>query len=160
MADLEGVKKTIEEFLQKMGVSFESVEISSSKVTTSPKFIIKSPDSAMLIGIKGANLLAFNHIIKRVVSRGKPAEKADGETQFFIDVNNYHEKLEEELVNKAKIMSERARSFKVDVELEPMSSYERMIIHSFLQNLPDIKTESKGDGMNRRVVIKYTETGR
>ena len=98
--------------------------------------------------------MAFNHLVKKIASAGK---EEDDSVKFFIDVNNYQEKLEEELKNKAKIMSDRAKSFKVDIELDPMSSYERMIIHSCLQGVPDIKTESKGEGRERRVVIKYIE---
>lgn len=148
------IKSTIEELLRLMKVSFDSVDILENKYTSSPKFVIKTPDSALLIGTRGANLLAFNHLVKKIASSGKEEDEA---TKFFIDVNNYQEKLEEELKNKAKIMSDRARSFKVDIELDPMSSYERMIIHSCLQDIPDIKTESKGEGRDRRVVIKYIE---
>ena len=154
MANNAKIKSTIEELLRLMKISFDSVEILENQYTLSPKFVIKTADSALLIGTKGANLLAFNHVIKKIAGSGKEEEDAP---KFFIDVNNYQEKLEEELKNKAKIMSDRARSFKVDIELDPMSSYERMIIHSYLQNIPDIKTESKGEGRNRRVVIKFVE---
>jgi spoIIIJ-associated protein len=156
MTDSEKVKKIIEELLGKLGVKYEGLETVVSKTTASPKFLVRSSESAILIGVKGANLQAFNHLVKKIVGKGK---ETDEETRFFIDVNDYHEKMEEELKNKAKIMSERARSFKVDVELEPMTSYERMVVHSFLQDLKDIKTESKGEGRKRRVVIKYLEPG-
>ena len=53
------------------------------------------------------------------------------------------------------MMAERARSFQYDVELSPMSSYERLIIHTTLSDAPNVKTESQGEGRNRRVVIKY-----
>jgi spoIIIJ-associated protein len=154
--DTARIKSIIEETLRLMKISYDAVEIAENQHTHSPKLTIKTGDSAILIGIRGANLLAFNHIIKKIASRGK--EDDDESTKFFVDVNNYQEKLEEELKNKARIMSERARSFKTDIELEPMSSYERMIIHSCLQNIPDIKTESKGEGRERRVVIKYVES--
>lgn len=154
MTDTVKIKLTIEELLKLMKVSFDSVDVSENQHTLSQKFLIKTSDSALLIGTKGVNLLAFNHIIKKIVSAGK---EEDGLAKFFVDVNNYQDKLEEELKNKAKIMSDRARSFKVDIELDPMSSYERMIIHSFLQDVSDIKTESKGEGKDRRVVIKYIE---
>lgn len=153
--DKEKIKSIIEQNLKLMKISFDSVEITENQRTHSPKFVIKTADSAILIGIKGANLLAFNHLIKKMASHGN--EEDEESTKFFIDVNNYQEKLEEELKNKAKIMSDRAKSFKTDIELEPMSSYERMIIHSCLQDIPDIKTESKGEGRERRVVIKYVE---
>ena len=53
------------------------------------------------------------------------------------------------------MMAERARYFKNDIEIDPMPSYERRIIHMFLEGANDIKTESEGYGPTRRVVIKY-----
>ena len=53
------------------------------------------------------------------------------------------------------MMAERARAFQYDVELTPMSAYERLIIHMTLADAPNVKTESLGEGRNRRVVIKY-----
>jgi spoIIIJ-associated protein len=153
--DVQKTKEIIESTLKAMGVSFDSVEVSENTLTSSPKFMIKSKDSAMLIGIKGANLFALNHLIKKIVSKGK--EEDEEGAKFFIDVNDYHEKVEYEIRNKARIMADRARSFKTNIELEPMSSYERMVVHSFLQDMKDIKTESVGFGKTRRVVIKYVE---
>jgi|SRR3989344_4827481 len=154
MIDTAKIKLIIEEMLRLMKIDFDVVEILENQYTSSPRFAIKTNDSALLIGTRGANLMAFNHLVKKIASAGK---EEDDSVKFFIDVNNYQEKLEEELKNKAKIMSDRAKSFKVDIELDPMSSYERMIIHSCLQGVPDIKTESKGEGRERRVVIKYIE---
>jgi predicted RNA-binding protein Jag len=75
---------------------------------------------------------------------------------FFVDVNGYQEAALETLKNLAKVMGERARSLRASVELEPMSAYERMIVHSFFQDASDLETSSTGDGERRRVVIKYT----
>jgi spoIIIJ-associated protein len=155
MKDIQKIKILIEELLKLMKVSFDSIDLMENEGST-PKFVVKTPDSAILIGVKGANLFAFNHVVKKILSKGNEDET---ETKFFIDVNNYQQKSEEELKNKAKVMSDRARSFKVDIEMDPMSSYERMIVHSSLQGIPDIKTESKGEGKMRRVVIKYVEGG-
>ena len=78
--------------------------------------------------------------------------------KFFIDINGYFENNNKELQMKAKIMAERARSFKTNMELEPMTPYERMIVHSALEDFSDIKTESVGFGKGRKVVIKYVES--
>ncbi|MDO8483089.1 MAG: R3H domain-containing nucleic acid-binding protein [bacterium] len=147
-------KKIIEDTLKFMGVSFQTVEKVDSVDSKHERFMIRTEESALLIGSKGENLGALNYIIKRIVSKTLSPE---GEAKFFIDVNEYHEKALESVKAKAKIMSERARSFRSDVELEPMSSYERMLIHSFLEGTPDIKTESVGEGVSRRVVIKYID---
>lgn len=54
------------------------------------------------------------------------------------------------------MLAERARTFKHDVEMSPMSPYDRLIVHASLTGLPDIKTESLGEGQVRHIVIKYT----
>ena len=127
----------------------------------------------MLIGTKGAHLFALNHIVKKIVSSKTATKKATAESSagmasqdegkkersFFIDVNGYQETAAENIKNLAKVMGDRARSFKTNVELEPMSSYDRMVIHSYLQESKDLKTESVGEGERRRIVIKYTGEG-
>ncbi len=147
-------KKIIEDTLTFMGVSFETVEKVDSADSKHERFMIRTEESALLIGSKGENLGALNYIVRRIVAKSSPPES---EFKFFVDVNEYHEKALESVKAKAKVMSERARSFKADIELEPMSSYERMLIHSYLEGAPDIKTESRGEGATRRVVIKYLE---
>jgi predicted RNA-binding protein Jag len=56
----------------------------------------------------------------------------------------------------AHIMAERARYFKSNVEIDPMNPFERRIIHEFLADEKDLKTESTGLGLSSRVVIKYS----
>ena len=55
----------------------------------------------------------------------------------------------------AHMMGERARYFKSSMEVDPMSAFERRIVHEFLASATDLKTESTGMGASRRVVIKY-----
>ena len=160
--DTEAIKNIIGEFIKQLGVSFDEIAIShgkaeekvEGKVEDCPIFSIKTADSGVLIGSRGANLGALNHIIKKIASKRLSLPE---DARFVVDVNNYHEKMVEDLKTRAHIMSERARSFGVDVPLPPMTSYERMIIHSFLENASGIKTESEGEGKNRRVIIKYVK---
>lgn len=164
--DNKEIKKILEEILEKMGISWTEILVSENKDGTA-RFSIKTDESNLLIGNKGSGLLSLNGLVKKIVEKKdaalpQPAHDAlAGESkksvQFSVDVNDYQEKKTEELKNRAVILAERARSFKTEVEMEPMSSYERMIIHSFFTETPDIKTESKGEGRDRRVVIKFKE---
>lgn len=158
--DSNDIKQLIETILRHLQVTVENIDIT---VTDGRRcFSVKTPDSHALIGVKGAHLLALNHLVKRIVLAKTAAAKkeASGENEeehaFFIDVNGYQEAAMENIKTVAKIMGERARSFKTNVELEPMSSYERMVIHSYFQEVSDLTTESVGEGERRRVVIKYT----
>ena len=73
---------------------------------------------------------------------------------FLVDIDEYRTKHIKELQSKAKMMAERARSFQYDVELSPMTAYERLIVHTALQNEPNVRTESQGEGEARQLVIK------
>ena len=148
----EKIKTVIEEILGKMNIKVKTILIVKSPDAAHARFAIDTEESAILIGSKGENLSALNYLVRKIAGK---TLGPDAKTKFVVDVNGYHEKALESVKAKAKIMSERARSFKVDIELEPMSSYERMLVHSFLEGEPDIKTESKGEGATRRVVIKY-----
>jgi len=121
--------------------------------THSLYFAVHTPDSALLIGEHGANLAALSHLMKRIVEKQIPGEHIS----FTVDVNDYQKKKVDELKAKAHMFAERARHMKCSVEMEPMSSYERMIVHSEFTAVPDIATESAGMGPSRHVVIKYTE---
>ena len=145
------IREIIEATLKLLGVGYDSVEISDSGIGAYPRYIIKSGESGLLIGQKGETLLALNHVIKRMVVKKKSEEDAN----FFLDVNDYQDKLIQEIKNKVLILKERAKLFQRDVEMEPGSAYERMIVHSACADDPEIETESCGQGKLRRVVIKY-----
>lgn len=145
----DDIKKCVSELLLRMNIAVESIDAISDGERT--RFSLKSGDSHLLIGAKGANLFALNHIVRKIAAKG-----GEQTLSFSIDVNDYQESAAVNLKNLAKIMGERARSFKSTVELEPMSSYERMLVHSFFEGSEDLKTESIGDGEMRRVMIKYT----
>ena len=157
------IKKTIEDLLSLLDVSYE-LTIINDESTGTICFHIKTEDPQILIGREGAHLAALSHIIKRITDKTNlpapgVARQAGGntkeQTSFVVDVNNYQGKKTEELKSKAAMLAERARYFKSDVEMSPATAYERMIIHSIFSSTKDIKTESMGEGKNRRVVIKY-----
>lgn len=145
------IKKTIEELLGKMGISYNEVSISDDTGERTA-FVVRTGESGLLIGNKGENISALNHIVKRIAGKGSTEED---KFNFYVDVNDYRKKLLEDIKNKVTMLADRARSLKVNVELDPMSSYERMIVHTHFENVADIETESKGVGRDRRVIIKY-----
>jgi spoIIIJ-associated protein len=145
-------KKIIEDLLNTLGVKYDSVEETEDPITQKKLFIIKTPESGLLIGDRGDTFQALSHLIRRIASKGME-EMAD----FAIDVNDYRSSMVENLKLKANMLANRARDMKANVEMEPMTSYERLIIHGVLSGQPNIKTESTGEGKDRRLVIKYIE---
>ncbi|MFH1990523.1 MAG: R3H domain-containing nucleic acid-binding protein, partial [Patescibacteria group bacterium] len=69
----------------------------------------------------------------------------------------YRSLKDDSLRELAKKAARRARFYKQPVTLEAMTAYNRRIIHAELAAHPDIKTESTGEGLQRRVVIKFIE---
>lgn len=153
MKSPEHIIQILRTILGFLGIAFTDISAESDEKTKSIRFVIHTPESAILIGEHGARLLALNHLVKRIALR----EDKDEELSFFIDVNDYQKKHIEDIRMKAHVFAERARYFKSSVEMDPMSSYERMIIHSEFSEVPDITTESSGVGKERRVVLKYIE---
>lgn len=147
---VEGILK---ELLDALGVSYS--EISRSEIAGQEIYAIRAEDGRALIGMHGDTVHALDTLVKKIYEKRNATPEGGGSPMFLIDVNDYRGKQIKDLQAKALMMAERARSFQYDVELSPMSSYERLIIHTTLQDAPNVKTESQGEGRNRRVVIKY-----
>ena len=145
---------TLKTLLTHLNVAYSDILTETDERTNSMRFMVSTPDSAILIGEKGDRLMAINHLVKRMVE--KNTEQA--ELSFLIDVNNYQKKHIDDIRAKAAMLAERARYFKSSVEMDPMSSYERMIVHAEFTHVGDIATESTGYGKDRRVVIRFTES--
>ncbi|QQG45930.1 MAG: hypothetical protein HYY55_03030 [Candidatus Niyogibacteria bacterium] len=115
-------------------------------------FSVHTSDGGILIGESGERLKAINHIIHKMAEREFPADYPS--LKFFVDVNDYQKQKIEELKDLARLSAQRVRYFKKEIEMQPMTSYERRIIHATLTEYPDISTQSTGVGEERRVVIK------
>ena len=74
--------------------------------------------------------------------------------KVFVEVNDYKKRKEEKLKNLANKMANNVIRFRKPIRLEPMSAYERLIIHTELAKRDDVETESQGEEPRRRVVIK------
>lgn len=153
---MKQVQKTIEDILALLSVSYELEVIFDESINTT-RFLIKTGEPELLIGRDGMHLAALSHIIKRIADKnqGDKSDNKEFQPSFVVDVNNYQGKRIEDLKGKAAMLAERARYFKSNIEMDPMSPYERMIVHSIFSAVKDIKTESLGEGKSRRVVIKY-----
>ena len=80
------------------------------------------------------------------------------EFKFVLDVSNYKKHKEKRLMLLAKNIAKEVLKTGVEVNLDPMNSYERRIVHNTLSNFKNIVTESSGEEPNRYVVIKKRES--
>ena len=150
MSNMDKIKQITEALLEKLDVKALSIEVTGA--ADAWKISIESEDEAALVGKDNDRFEALTHLLRRMI-----AKDIGEDAKIIVDVNKIREKKEGELKIKATIIADRARAFKTDVEMDPMSSYERMVVHSHLEGALNIKTESVGEGRNRRLVIKYIE---
>ncbi|MBV9159752.1 MAG: hypothetical protein JO019_04115 [Candidatus Kaiserbacteria bacterium] len=148
------VTTIVKELLDNLGVPYS--DVSHSEMAGQHIFSIQTEAAPILIGGRGDTIYALDMLVKKIYEKKHPAAEGEEEPRFLVDVNDYQVKRIKDIQNKALMMAERARSFQYDVELTPMSAYERLIVHTTLQDQPNIKTESQGEGRGRRVVIKYS----
>jgi len=156
------VKRLVIELIDVMGLDveieeerIEDIEGGESVYTIS----LKTEDPSLLIGQYGANLQSFQHLVG-VMTRKKLLEQGEIESEeinFNIDVNGYKKQKKESLIKLADTIASQVLYSKNSVALRPMSSYERKIIHTEISARKNLATESMGEDIMRRIVIKYVE---
>ena len=151
--DPEEVFNEAKKFLEPIFKEFNTkIDISwTANVETNTLVINVSGDKiGVIIGKHGQTLDAIQHLTNIVVNKEKSSR-----VRIRIDSENYREKRNKTLESLAKSVAINVRKTHKDYELEPMSSYERRIIHSVLQKERNIETVSKGLDKERHVVVKY-----
>ena len=139
------IEKFLKEFLQKVSEEAEyKIEIKEKCIYV----YINGKNVGNLIGYRGEGLYALENILKVLANK-----KAENKVIIRLDIENYKEKrikTLEELANKKAGIVEKTGKL---ITLEPMQAYERKIIHSVLQNNPNVETRSIGQEPRRRIVI-------
>ena len=101
-----------------------------------------------LIGYRGNTINALQVLATAIANKNSSSKII-----VIVDVGNYREKRKETLEDLAEKVSQRVIKTKKSVTLDPMTAYERKIIHTKLQEYENIKTFSKGEEPHRRIVI-------
>lgn len=105
-----------------------------------------------LIGRRGETMESLSYLASLVVNR------MDGPyVKLGIDVGGYRGKREDDLCALARRLAERVQRTGCYYEMEPMNPYERHIIHTAIASIEGVRSESKGEGKDRRVVIYSTD---
>jgi spoIIIJ-associated protein len=111
---------------------------------------IQAPEEGrLLIGKGGQNLKALEHVARMMMFRQNPDRRT-----VSIDVNDYRAERVRELGALVHAAATRVQQTGKSEALDPMTSYERRIVHTELAPYGDLTSESVGQEPNRRVVIK------
>jgi len=130
---------------ERMGVP---VEIALQESPEQLRMQMTGEGMSLLIGRRGETLDALQYLTSLNINRGR-----EEYLRVSIDTENYRAKREEALRKLAIRMAGRAKKSGRRVALEPMNPYERRILHSALQDDPDVTTHSEGEEPYRRVII-------
>lgn len=109
---------------------------------------VTTTNSNSVIGRRGEILDAIQTLAGAVANTGREEYK-----RVVVDCEGYREKREETLIELAKKLADKAVAKGRKIFLEPMTPYERRIIHSTLSENPDVKTVSEGKEPSRHIVI-------
>ncbi len=120
------------------------------------RITIKGEDASTLIGHHGDTLDALQYLAN-LASAKKNSKGEKDKSRVTLDIEGYRAKREETLRALARRMAAKAIKNRRSVMLEPMSAYERRIIHSEIQGIKGVSTNSIGSDNNRKIVIFLTD---
>jgi spoIIIJ-associated protein len=109
---------------------------------------IMGRDLGMLIGRRGENLSQLQYMVNLLVNR-----RHDEWVRVIVDIEGYRSHREESLIGLAERVARQVARNGRPIALEPMPANERRIVHMTLKGLSDVRTESSGEGEQRRITI-------
>lgn len=145
-AAAERAREYLSDIAAKMGVQV-SVETSTDG-DGNLLFEMKGKDLGLLIGRRGQTLDALQTLVNVYANR-----ISDEHIRIILDAERFRERRKKTLEDLSMRLANQVVRTRKEVVLEPMSSHERRIIHFKLQNHPKVRTYSKGEEPNRRIVI-------
>lgn len=146
---IDKAKQNLEDLLTFFGVN-TTVEAEGEDDTI--KLSVESDLSGRLIGHRGETLASLQHLVNMMVRR-----QTTERVFVHIDVGGYREARLERLGAKAEQIAEKVAESGREVMLPPMNAAERRHVHSLLAERGDVETESRGEGRDRRLVIRKAE---
>ena len=143
---LEFVTKLLEDMNIEAEIAMTDGENGEKKIT------VTGESAAILIGHHGETLDSLQYLANLAANKRVDGKKGDY-VKISVDVEGYRAKREETLRALARRMANKVLKYKKGVMLEPMNPYERRIIHSEIQTMDGVSTNSIGSENNRKIVI-------
>jgi spoIIIJ-associated protein len=110
---------------------------------------VKTDDAGRLIGRQGQTLSDLQYITNRLLFQQDATAP-----KVMVDVGGYREQAREALVKKAKNAADKVRRWGDTVELEPMTAFDRRVVHQALKGDPDVETHSvEVEGSEKKAIL-------
>lgn len=147
--DLNQAVTLLEGLLERMAIP---VKVAGEEVDD--KLLVKiecdeDDDTQRLIGRRGQVVDAFQHLLNKMLSR----DRAERGKPVIVDVGDYRERHVERLEDLAERMASKAKESGEPVDLNPMSAYDRRIVHMCIAEQEGVSTRSEGEGDRRHIVV-------
>ena len=113
---------------------------------------IDTQEAGKVIGHQGETLAALQLIVNLITSKNIEQPK-----RVIMDVSGWRQGKEEELAHKARGWAQEVLDKKESIELLPMPSWQRRIIHLVIEETPGVSSESEGEGLDRHLVISLSK---
>ena len=148
-AKVKAAVEYLQEVIAKMGV--ENVTFSAVQKGEATIIRLDGEHLGALIGRRGETMESLSYLASLVANR------LEGDyIKLGLDVAGYRDKRESDLTALAQRIGDKVRKTGRSFAMEPMNPYERRIIHSAISKMEGVRSESKGEGRDRRVVIYST----
>jgi spoIIIJ-associated protein len=139
-------KITLEKMLELLGFT---ATVEEHRMDDGILLDVKTEDSGRLIGRQGQTLSDLQYITNRMLFQQDPSAP-----KIMVDVSGYRAQARDALVKKAKDAAEKVRRWGDVVELEPLSAFDRRIIHQALKDDPGIETHSvEVEGTDKKAIL-------
>ncbi|MCO5052853.1 MAG: KH domain-containing protein [Verrucomicrobiae bacterium] len=139
-------KATLEQVLELLGfpATVEEAQYDNGLVLD-----VKSEEAGRLIGRQGQTLADLQYLVNRLLF-----QQDQSAPKVTVDVGGYRAQAREALVKKARDAAEKVRRWGDIVELEPMSAFDRRVVHQTLKDDPDIETQSvEVEGSDKKAML-------
>ncbi len=139
-------KDTLEKILTSLGFP---ATVEEHKLEEGILLDVKTDDPGRLIGRQGQTLADLQYITNRLLF-----QQDTSTPKVMVDVGGYRAQAREALVKKAQDAAEKVRRWGDAVELEPMSAFDRRVVHQAIKDDPDVETHSvEVDGTDKKAIL-------
>ena len=139
-------KETLEKILTSLG--FQAT-VEEHKMDDGVLLDVKTEESGRILGRQGQTLADLQYITNRILFQQDASSP-----KVMVDVGGYRAEARDALVKRAKDAADKVRRWGDVVEMEPMSAFDRRIVHQALKDDPDVETHSvEVDGTEKKAIL-------
>lgn len=144
----EKINTLVRNILNLLGVTDDQIEISSREKTLVVNLNLPEEESGIFIGHRGETITSLQLLLSLVVS-----QRLSDWQRVQVNVGDYQQRREEQLFARVDHAVDSATTTGQEIIIPNLNSYERHLVHEYLQDKPEVVTESRGEDPYRQLYI-------